>query len=91
METHDFKCRLCATRWLKYTENNIPCSSSLHEDKRHNFDFSKPIKVEPQENVISTARSARRESQFSMNCEKQSSNSYTNFDSSFILVFYFTA
>ena len=54
METHDFKCRLCATRWLKYTENNIPCSSSLHEDKRHNFDFSKPIKVEPQENVIST-------------------------------------
>jgi hypothetical protein len=26
----------------------------LHEDKRHNFDFSKPIKVEPQENVIST-------------------------------------
>ena len=52
METHDFKCRLCATRWLKYTENNIPCSSSLHEDKRHNFDFSKPIKVEPQENII---------------------------------------
>ena len=54
METHDFTCRLCATRWLKYTENNIPCSSSLHEDKRHNFDFSKPIKVEPLENVTST-------------------------------------
>ena len=49
METHDFKCRLCATRWLKYTENNIPCSSSLHEDKRHKFDFSKPIKVDPLE------------------------------------------
>ena len=39
----------------KYTKNNIPCSSSLHEDKRHNFDFSKPIKVGLiQENVIST-------------------------------------
>ncbi len=46
METHDFKCRLCATRWLAFTENNIPCSSSLHEDRRHNFDFRKPIKVE---------------------------------------------
>lgn len=48
MEKHDFKCRICASRWLKFTENNIPCNGPLHEDKRHNFDFSKPIKVEPQ-------------------------------------------
>jgi len=54
METHDFKCRLCATRWLAFTENNIPCSSSLHEDRRHNFDFGKPIKVEPQEKQTRT-------------------------------------
>jgi hypothetical protein len=45
METHDFKCCLCATRWLKYTENNIPSSSSLHYGRRHNFDFGKSIKV----------------------------------------------
>ena len=54
METHDFKCHLCASRWLKYIENNIPCTGSLHEDKRHDFDFSKPIKVEPQVNLIGT-------------------------------------
>ncbi len=47
MKTHDFKCHLCGTRWLAYTENNVPCSSSLHVDKRHNFDFSKPIKIDP--------------------------------------------
>ena len=54
METHDFKCRLCDTKWLNYVENNTPCPSLSQEDGRHNFDFSKPIKVEPQENVIST-------------------------------------
>ncbi len=54
METYDFKCRLCGTRWLRYTENNLMCSNSLHGDERHNFDFCKPIKVEPQENIINT-------------------------------------
>jgi len=55
METHDFKCRLCSTRWLAYSEDNIPCSSSLHEDRRHNFDFGEPIKIEPQEKQPSMA------------------------------------
>ena len=50
METHDFKCRLCATRWLAYTENNIPSSSSLHYGRRHNFDFGKSIKVARRKN-----------------------------------------
>jgi hypothetical protein len=54
METHDFTCRLCATRWLAYTENNIACSSSFQDDGRHNFDFGKPIKIEPQEKQTST-------------------------------------
>jgi hypothetical protein len=49
METHDFKCRLCGTKWLNYVENNTPCPSLSQEDGRHNFDFSKPIKVDPLE------------------------------------------
>jgi hypothetical protein len=54
METRDFKCRLCGTKWLDYTKSNIPCSSSLYEYQIHNFDFSKPIKLEPKEILIST-------------------------------------
>ena len=49
METHDFKCRLCGTKWLNYVENNTPCPNLSQEDGRHNFDFSKPIKVDPLE------------------------------------------
>jgi hypothetical protein len=53
-ETRDFKCRVCGTRMLDYAESNIPCSSSLYEYQIHNFDFSKPIKLEPKEILIST-------------------------------------
>jgi hypothetical protein len=53
-ETRDFKCRVCGRRWLGYAESNIPCSSSLYEYQIHNFDFSKPIKLEPKEILIST-------------------------------------
>jgi hypothetical protein len=53
-ETRDFKCRVCGTRWLDYAESNIPCSISLYEYQIHNFDFSKPIKLEPKEILIST-------------------------------------
>ncbi|MGA9928574.1 MAG: hypothetical protein WBP96_08190 [Nitrososphaeraceae archaeon] len=54
METHDFKCRLCGTKWLNYVENNTPCPSLSQEDGRHNFDFSKPIKVDPLEKQSGT-------------------------------------
>ena len=54
METHDFKCRLCGTKWLNYVENNTPCPSPSQEDGRHNFDFSKPIKVDPPEKQSGT-------------------------------------
>jgi hypothetical protein len=54
METHDFKCRLCSTKWLNYVENNTPCPSPSQEDGRHNFDFSKPIKVDPLEKQTGT-------------------------------------
>lgn len=47
-EIRDFKCRLCVTRWLEYIENKNPCSNSFLEDGRHNFDFGKPIRVDPQ-------------------------------------------
>ena len=49
----DLKCRLCATRWLKYTENKNLCSNSSLDDVRHNFDFGKPIRVDVQESESS--------------------------------------
>ena len=59
METHDFKFRLCGTKWLNYVENNTPCPSLSQEDGRHNFDFSKPIKVDPLEKQTASQRCKR--------------------------------
>jgi hypothetical protein len=54
-ETRDFKCRSCGMKWLSYIENNSPCPNvSEDEDGSHNFDFSKPIKVDPEEKDSST-------------------------------------
>ncbi|MDQ5870359.1 MAG: hypothetical protein M3530_11625 [Thermoproteota archaeon] len=53
IEIHDFNCRLCGIRWLSYTKNNVPCSSSLLEDGVHNFDFKKPIKIDISEKQFS--------------------------------------
>jgi hypothetical protein len=46
-ETRDFKCKLCGMKWLSYIENNVPCGNvSEDQDGSHNFDFSKPIKID---------------------------------------------
>jgi hypothetical protein len=50
-ETRDFKCKSCGMNWLHYVENNDPCvSPSMNQDGCHDFDFGKPIKVEPADN-----------------------------------------
>lgn len=49
-ETRDFKCKLCGMKWLSYIENNDPCGNvSEDKDGTHNFDFSKPIKIDTDE------------------------------------------
>ena len=49
-ETRDFKCKLCGMKWLSYIENNDPCGNvSEDQDGTHNFDFSKPIKIDTDE------------------------------------------
>jgi hypothetical protein len=49
-ETRDFKCKLCGMKWLSYIENNNPCGNvSEDQDGTHNFDFSKPIKIDTDE------------------------------------------
>ena len=46
-EARDFKCKLCGMKWLSYIENNDPCGIvSEDQDGSHNFDFSKPIKID---------------------------------------------
>ncbi len=47
IEVHDFKCRVCGTKWSSYIENNNRCPNVSQEDGRHNFDFGKPIKINP--------------------------------------------
>ena len=47
-ETRDFNCRLCDANWLSFIENNDPCPNATQKDGRHNFDFSKPIKIDQQ-------------------------------------------
>jgi hypothetical protein len=37
-------------KWLSYIENNDPCGNvSEDQDGTHNFDFSKPIKIDTDE------------------------------------------
>lgn len=46
-ETRDFECKLCGMKWLSYIENNEPCGNvSEDQDGSHNFDFSKPVKID---------------------------------------------
>lgn len=47
-EARDFKCRLCGANWLNIIENRKQCNNSDLEDGRHNFDFGKPIRKDPE-------------------------------------------
>ena len=47
-EARDFKCRLCGDNWLNYIENRKQCNNSDLEDGRHNFDFGKPLRKDPE-------------------------------------------
>jgi len=50
MERHDFKCRVCNIRWSMFVRTNSLCTNPSVGDGVHNFDFRKPIKIDPQEN-----------------------------------------
>jgi hypothetical protein len=54
----NFKCRFCEITWSIFLQNNIPCSNSSLGDKRHNFDFSKPIYTESVEMKLSQKQEA---------------------------------
>ena len=47
--TRDFKCRFGGEN----IENKNPCSNSILDDVRHNFDFGKPIRVDVQDSESS--------------------------------------
>lgn len=53
---HDSKCRSCEVRWLIYSENTNPCSTSSLRDGRHNFDFGKPVQKTLREEQINTSK-----------------------------------
>jgi hypothetical protein len=57
-EARDFKCKLCGMKWLSYIENNDPCGIvSEDQDGSHNFDFSKPIKIDSDDKDSTTSAS----------------------------------
>ena len=45
----DLKGHFCG----EYIENKNPCSNSILDDVRHNFDFGKPIRVDVQDSESS--------------------------------------
>ena len=47
--TRDFKCRFGGEN----IENKNPCSNSILDDVRHNFDFGKPIRIDVQDSESS--------------------------------------
>lgn len=53
MERHEFKCRVCNIRWLMFVRTNSLCTNPSVGNGVHNFDFRKPIKIDPQENPAS--------------------------------------
>ena len=41
--------------WLDYIENAHECGNAFLQDGRHNFDFGKPIRINSNEEEISTS------------------------------------
>ncbi len=42
----DFKCHWCEITWLRFHQNNVPCTNSSLGDGVHNFDLKKPVSAE---------------------------------------------
>ena len=75
-ETRDFKCKLCGMKWLSYIENNDPCGNvSEDQDGTHNFDFSKPIKIDTNEKDSTPSTSTKTDAAEQQGAQVQDSTS----------------